>query len=79
MRKWLIELRAKRGITQNAMSKLLKISQSYYAQIETGDRQIDLNLSTASKLSDIFNIPLSTIRNYEEELRRTEHERIKDF
>lgn len=79
MRKWLKALRNKNKLTQQDLAELLNISQNYYCDIENGVKQIDLNLSTASKLSDIFNIPLSTIRNYEEELRRTEHERIKDF
>lgn len=68
MRKWLIELRNNSGVTQSMMAKKLGLSQSYYAQIETGERQADMNLSTACKISDIFGIPLSQIRNYEEAL-----------
>lgn len=68
MRKWLIELRNNYGITQSMMAERLGLSQSYYAQIEAGERQADMNLSTACKISDIFNIPLSQIRNYEEAL-----------
>lgn len=68
MRKWLIELRNNSGITQSMMAERLGLSQSYYAQIETGERQADMNLSTACKIADIFNIPLSQIRNYEEAL-----------
>lgn len=68
LRKWLIELRNKNGVTQSVMAEKLGLSQSYYAQIETGERQADMNLSTACKISDIFGIPLSQIRNYEEAL-----------
>lgn len=68
LRKWLIELRNNSGITQSMMAERLGLSQSYYAQIETGERQADMNLSTACKIADIFNIPLSQIRNYEEAL-----------
>lgn len=70
MRKWLKTLRDKNSLTQRDLADLLNISQNYYCNIENGVKQVDLNLSTASKLSDIFNIPLSTIRNYEEAMRR---------
>ena len=69
MRKWLKALRNKNELTQQDLAELLNISQNYYCDIENGVKQIDLHLSTASKLSDIFNIPLSTIRNYEESLK----------
>lgn len=68
MRKWLIELRKHNGMSQSAIAELLEISQPYYAQIERAERQADLTLSVAAKIADIFNIPLSTIRNYEEAL-----------
>lgn len=68
MRKWLKDLRVNKNLTQNDLAKMLNISQNYYCNIENGVKQADLNLSTACKLSDIFNISLSKIRAFEENL-----------
>ena len=68
LRKWLIELREQKNITQAVMAKKLNISQSYYAQIEAGERQADLNLSTLTALSEIFKISISKIIKYERAL-----------
>lgn len=69
MRSWLKKLREQKNLTQTKTAELLGISRQSYNFIENYERQIDLNLSTASKISDIFEIPLSTIRNHEEALR----------
>lgn len=68
MRVWLKDLRNTKGWTQEIVANKLGVSRQAYAQIEAGERQADLNLSTASKLADIFKISLSKIRNYEEAL-----------
>lgn len=68
MRVWLKDLRNTKGWTQEIVANKLGISRQAYAQIEAGERQADLHLSTASKLADIFKISLSKIRNYEEAL-----------
>ncbi len=68
MRLWLRGYREKVGLTQEDIAEKLGISQNYYADIENGKRQADMNLSLAAKLADFFNIPLSAIRNFEEEL-----------
>ena len=73
MRNWLKDIRDRKGYTQQHMANLLGVTVQQYNFIENGKRQQDLNLSTASKLSDIFEIPLSTIRNYEEALRGEEN------
>lgn len=73
MRNWLKDIRDSKGYTQQHMANLLGVTVQQYNFIENGKRQQDLNLSTASKLSDIFEIPLSTIRNYEEALRGEEN------
>lgn len=66
MRIWLKHLRQRNKWTQAQIAEKLNISRQQYGFIETGERQADMNLSVACKISDIFNIPLSTIRNYEE-------------
>ena len=73
MRNWLKDIRDSKGYTQQHMANLLGVTVQQYNFIANGKRQQDLNLSTASKLSDIFEIPLSTIRNYEEALRGEEN------
>lgn len=65
---WLKELRKNKGWTQAKVAQKLGVTTAQYAYIEAGERQADLNLSTASKLADIFKISLSKIRNYEEAL-----------
>lgn len=68
MRKWLRELRKNKKWTQAEVAKKLGVTTAQYAYIEAGERQADMNLSTAAKLADIFKISLSKIRNYEEAL-----------
>lgn len=65
MRTWLIELRQKRKLSQADVAAMINVSQSYYSLIENGERQSDLNLSTAEKLSKIFKISLKKISEYE--------------
>ena len=67
MRNWLKELRTASGMTQEDVAKKLEISQHYYANIENGKRQADLNLSIMNKLSEIFDISIEQIAEYEAE------------
>jgi len=50
------EKREKTGLTQDAIAKILKISQSTYAGYETGKSQPDIN--TLSKIADILETSL---------------------
>ena len=68
MREWLKKLRKDRGWRQLDVAEKLDVSIQQYNFIENGKRQEDMNLSTASKLADLFNIPLSTVRMHEEQL-----------
>lgn len=65
LRKWLIELRQKRQLSQADVAAMLDVSQGYYSLIENSERQSDLNLSTAEKLSKIFKISLKKISEFE--------------
>ena len=69
MRTWLIELREKYNMTQADVAKQLNVTQGYYSLIEKGERQADLNLSMAEKLSKMFNISLKKISDYEKSLK----------
>lgn len=68
MRQWLKQLRDERNETQVFVAGILGVRQEEYSRIENGIRYEDLPLSLAAKIADHFNIPLSTIRNYEEAL-----------
>ena len=61
MRIWLKELRCKSGYTQAYMAKRLGISQQYYTFIENHKKHIDLSLSLAVKLCELFLIPIEFI------------------
>lgn len=65
MRVWLKKLREDRGMTQKQVGEKLDISESYYSYIEAGDRQKSMDISLARKISDIFNISLEQIVEYE--------------
>lgn len=66
MRQWLKAKRIEKKITQQRMAELMGISRQQYSFIEKGARQADLTLSTASKISSIFNISLDKIKKLEE-------------
>lgn len=68
MRVWLKDLRNIKGWTQEIVANKLGISRQAYAQIEAGERQADLNLSTLTALSEIFKISVSKIIKYERAL-----------
>lgn len=61
MRKWLQAAREEKGLAQLDVAKKLDISASYYSYIESGDRQKKMDITLASKLSVIFDIPLQRI------------------
>lgn len=65
MRQWMKEMREKNGITQAQMGERLDISEAYYSYIESGDRQKNLDLTLAAKLSVIFGIPIQQIVEFE--------------
>lgn len=61
MRKWLKALRKKKNYTQKEIAEKMLISQNYYANIENGTRQKDLDLSIAKKLSELFDVTVDWI------------------
>lgn len=50
MRKWLIAIREKRGLSQKAVSEAVKISQPSYSNIEKGERRPSID--TAKKIAE---------------------------
>ncbi len=68
MRAYLKKSRNSRNLTQQEIANSLGISLSYYCLIESGERQKDMNLLMASKLSKVLNVPLESIVQEEEKL-----------
>lgn len=65
MREWLAEARAKAGLTQKEVGKKLDVTESYYSLIEQGLRQKKMDIALVSKLSTIFDIPVTEIIKHE--------------
>lgn len=69
MRHYLKKSRIKKKLTQQQMAEKLDISLSYYCQIESGERQKDLDLSIATKLAEIFNVTVEWIAEQEQRIK----------
>ena len=54
MRKWLKEIREKKGLSQYQVAKQARLSQSYYAGIESGDRGHKLPVKTAKRIANVL-------------------------
>lgn len=65
MRAWLKDLRENRALTQAQVANQLQIRQNYYCEIENGKKQIDFNLSMATKIAALFEITLEDIAEFE--------------
>ncbi len=70
MREWLKIIREKNGISQQQVARKLHISRQYYQQIESGDRQQKMDITLIVKLSEVFDIPISTIIENEKRYRQ---------
>lgn len=51
MRHWLIAIRKNKGLSQYEVARLANISQSYYAEIETGVRGKALKVPVAKAIA----------------------------
>ena len=69
MREWLKEARVKNGLTLKEMGDELSISESYYCNIERGNKQKDMDLSLVVGISNVLGVPLKKILIEEEKLR----------
>lgn len=69
MRQYLKELREEKGLTQQEVAEQMGMRPNYYCMIETGSRQIDMNLSVAEKLSKVFDLPVERIIEEENRLK----------
>lgn len=58
-------MRKEKGLTQKQLAEKLDISESYYNQIENGERQKRMDITIIDRLSKAFKIPVSAIINFE--------------
>lgn len=68
MRDYLINLRKSKNFTQKQLAEKLDISESYYNQIEKGERKKRMDITLLSRLSKVFGISISKLIEYEENL-----------
>lgn len=69
MRYYLVNLRKAKNFTQKQLSEKLDISESYYNQIENGERQKRMDITLISRLSKVLGISVSKLIEYEENLK----------
>lgn len=70
MRSYLLTLRKEKNLTQKELAQKLDVSESYYNQIENGERQKNMDISLVNRLSLVLEVPITTIIEHENELRR---------
>lgn len=66
MRDWLRALRKKKQYTMKDMGRKLCISESYYCEIENGNRKRKMDIALIGALAGIFEVSIATIANYEQ-------------
>ena len=54
MRHWLIAIRKNQGLSQYEVAAKANISQSYYAELETGARGKALKVSVAKAIAEVL-------------------------
>lgn len=67
LRKYLVDLRVKNGLSQQDVANRIGISRQYYQMIENGERQKQLALSLASSFAVLFGVSVMDIERYEAE------------
>ncbi len=65
MRNYLVTLRKEKGLTQKQLAQKLDISESYYNQIENGERQKRMDITILDRLATALDITVSTLIDYE--------------
>ena len=68
MREWLKNSRAEKGLTMKELGLKLGVSESYYCSIENGARQKKMDITLASKISVVFDVPLAEVIESEKAL-----------
>ena len=66
-REYLIDYRNKHGLKSVEMAKMLDLSESYYNQIENGNRQKKMDIALVVLISNVTGIPMQEIIERETE------------
>lgn len=74
MRKWLKEIREKKGLSQYQVARQAKLSQSYYAGIEIGNRGHKLPVQTAKKIAKVLDFDWTKF--YEDDTKESDEEEV---
>lgn len=61
IRKYLIEMREKKQLSQQIVADKIGISRQYYSAIEMGTRQKNMDITLVSALAKIFEVSLGEI------------------
>lgn len=61
MRDYLVSLRKEKGFTQKQLATKLDISESYYNQIENGERQRKMDITVIDKLSAALGVSIAEL------------------
>ncbi len=69
MREYLVSLRKEKGLTQKQLADKLDISESYYNQIEKGERQKRMDITILDKLAIALDVSIPDLINYENALK----------
>lgn len=65
MREWLKKLRESEGLTQKQAAEKLNITESYYSYIEAGERQKQMDITLAQRISSAFHVTVEQIVEFE--------------
>lgn len=71
MREYLVELRNRKGLSQQDVADKLGITRQYYQMIESGERQKHLDLSLAGGLAALLGVTIMDIERCENQLHST--------
>lgn len=68
MREYLKKLREEHGYSMQTVADKIGISKQYYQRIEVGERQQNMDIALAVKLSEIFGVSIQSIIEHEQQL-----------
>lgn len=71
LRDYLVELRNRKGLSQQDVADKLGITRQYYQMIEAGERQKHLDLSLAGGLAILLDVTIMDIERYEAQIHST--------
>lgn len=61
MRKWLRQLRKNNHLTQGEIADKIYMSRGNYSLIELGKRRKSMDIDTLTRLSEVFNVPVTEL------------------